>query len=58
MQHARLGYPVGVLVAEPGVCSHVIIYILGVYADSIMVCLVFPHMFHIAVHDWVTWTNL
>ena len=46
MQHTKLGYPVGGLVAGPGVCSHVIIYILVIYADSIMVCLVFSLVFN------------
>ena len=51
MQCTKLRYPVGFSVAEPGVCSHIIIYILATYADSIVVCMVFSLAFHIAAYD-------
>ena len=46
MQDAKLGYPVGFLVAESRVCS-VVVHILGIYADSstiYLVCFILPFM--------------
>jgi hypothetical protein len=51
-QHAKVGYPIGVSVAGPSVHSHVIIYILGIYADSITDCLVFLHAAHVAIYHF------
>ena len=39
MQDVKMGYPVGFLVAEPGVCS-VLVHILGIYGDSSTIFLV------------------